>query len=93
MYVTRDSSSTGSQQLIVWAMESGRAPRPPVLELARIRDLQKVISPTRFFPVWLQKRLISAGLELVLSHIENSCLARDVKNYIYFYYVWHLKQI
>ena len=27
------------------------------------------------FPVWLQNRLISAGLEPVLSHAEKSCIA------------------
>ena len=28
-----------------------------------------------FFPVWLQNLLISAGLEPVLSHTENLCVA------------------
>ena len=31
-----------------------------------------------FFPIWLQKRLTSAGLEPVISHIDNSCTLYSV---------------
>ena len=34
-----------------------------------------------FFPIWLQNRLISAGLELVLSHTENSYVASYYKQF------------
>ena len=35
-----------------------------------------------FIPVWLRKRLISAGLEPVLSHTENHVLHRIISSFL-----------
>ncbi len=35
----------------------------------------------KLFPVWLRSRLISAGLELVLSYTENSCIALHYRQF------------
>ena len=52
-----------------------------ILEMKFSENVLKIICEKRF-PVLLRNRLISAGLELVLSHTEKSCTSRIKSNFL-----------
>ena len=62
--------------LVIGLQEVGDNP-PPFLPLPLINSFSETI-----FPVWLRNRLISVGLQPVLSHSEKSCI---VSYYMQFY--------
>ena len=47
----------------------------PKIGLALVDNMPSPYDQVKYFPVCLQNRLISAGLEKVLSYTEKSCIA------------------
>ena len=46
------------------------------------KEYQQLFAKVISFPVWLRNRLLSAGLELVLSQTEKACIASNYRQFL-----------
>ena len=52
-----------------------------LVEDVKMEDAQAKVVIILYFPVWLRNRLLSAGLEPILSQTEKSCIASNYRQF------------